>query len=129
MIHIKLLSFYVEEIIDYRVQVEVHTFFFICSSCFSGGLYDAHMGPTGDRGVLMCTTCYLTAESCPGHLGHMELPLPVCNPLFYSTILRMLKISCMHCHRFRVPEHIKKLYYVQQRLLDCGDIIAAQQGN
>ena len=101
----------------------------MCPSCFSGGLYDAHMGPTGDRGALMCTTCYLTAESCPGHLGHMELPLPVCNPLFYSTILRMLKISCMHCHRFRVPEHIKKLYYVQQRLLDCGDIIAAQQGN
>ena len=95
---------------------------------FPGGLYDARMGPYTDRHNIMCATCVQSMDFCPGHLGHIELPLPVCNPLFYSTILRMLKISCMQCHRFRVPEHIKKLYYVQQRLLDCGDIIAAQQG-
>ena len=93
-----------------------------------GGLYDARMGPYTDRHNIMCATCVQSMDFCPGHLGHIELPLAVCNPLFYSTILRMLKISCMQCHRFRVPEHIKKLYYVQQRLLDCGDIIAAQQG-
>jgi len=92
-----------------------------------GGLYDLRMGPFTDRNNLMCTTCLLTMEHCPGHIGHIELPLPVCNPLFYSTILRLLKMTCMQCHRFRVPEHLKKLYYVQQQLLDCGDIIAAQQ--
>ena len=75
----------------------------------------------------MCTTCLLTMDHCPGHIGHIELPLPVCNPLFYSTILRLLKMTCLQCHRFRVAEHLKKLYNVQQRLLDCGDIIAAQQ--
>ena len=32
----------------------------------SGGLYDLRMGPSSDRDNLMCATCMLTAEHCPG---------------------------------------------------------------
>ncbi len=91
------------------------------------GLYDLRMGPFTDRGELQCATCLLFCEHCPGHLGHIELPLPVCNPLFYNTILRLLKMTCLTCHRFRIDDHLKRLYLVQQRLLDRGLIIQAQQ--
>ena len=93
----------------------------------ANGLYDLKMGPFTDRNNVKCATCLLTSDLCPGHIGHIELPLPVCNPLFYSTILRLLKMSCMTCHQFRVPQHVRKLFLVQQILLDSGNIIAAQK--
>ena len=62
-----------------------------------------------------------------GHIGHIELPLPVCNPLFYGIILQLLKLSCIHCHRFRVRELYKELFLVRQRLLKEGLIIAAEE--
>ena len=82
-----------------------------------------------DRGELMCSTCMLYCEHCPGHLGHIELPLPVCNPLFYNTILRCLKMSCINCHSFRIEDHLKKLYLIQQELLNEGLIIQAQEAH
>ena len=91
------------------------------------GLYDLKMGPFTDRGDLKCATCLLISSMCPGHVGHIELPLPVCSPLFYSTILRLLKMSCMTCHKFSVPPHWRQLYLVQQALLDHGNIIAAEK--
>lgn len=93
------------------------------------GLYDLKMGPFSDRGDLMCLTCGLHCEHCPGHYGHIELPLPVCNPMFYKTLLSLLKMTCMTCHRFRIEDHLKKLYLVQQKLLDKGLIIAAQSAS
>ena len=34
--------------------------------------------------VRSCTTCKLSAVHCPGHFGHIELPLPVYNPLIFG---------------------------------------------
>lgn len=31
-----------------------------------------------------CQTCSLGYDSCPGHFGHIELPLPVYNPLVFG---------------------------------------------
>ena len=90
------------------------------------GLYDLRMGPYSDRDNMTCTTCHLNSEHCPGHIGHIELPMPVVNSLFYSTILRMLKITCLHCHKFKMPEYFKTLFLIQQKLLDAGLINAAQ---
>ena len=92
-----------------------------------GGLYDLRMGPYSDRDGMTCTTCHLTTEHCPGHLGHINLPLPVVNSLFYNVILRLLKITCLHCHRFKMPEFQKTLFLVQMKLLEVGNITAAQQ--
>lgn len=69
----------------------------------------------------------LTLILFTGHIGHIDLPLPVCNPLFHQTILQILKLSCMTCGRFRMPEYLKKLFLVQQKLLERGLIIEAQQ--
>jgi hypothetical protein len=38
-----------------------------------------------------------------GHLGHIILPLPVVNPMFYINIQRLLKVTCIHCHRWEMP--------------------------
>jgi len=47
-----------------------------------GGLYDLRLGPS--EGV--CDTCRLSDNHCPGHYGHIELALPVFNPLLFSFI-------------------------------------------
>jgi DNA-directed RNA polymerase I subunit RPA1 len=46
-----------------------------------GGLYDPAMGPQGSDSS-NCETCKLQASVCPGHFGHIDLPVPVYNPLF-----------------------------------------------
>ena len=68
-----------------------------------------------------------TADHCPGHIGHIELPLPVINSLFYQTLHRLLKITCIYCHKFRMADYCKTLFLMQQRLLDAGLINAAEE--
>ena len=46
----------------------------------SGGLYDGVFGSSRYREL--CLTC--NQLSCCGHLGHIELPLPVYNPIFFK---------------------------------------------
>jgi len=93
----------------------------------TNGLYDLRMGPYTERDNTVCLTCHLNAEHCPGHLGHIELPMPVVNSLFYTTILRLLKITCIHCHKFKMADCFKTCYLVQQKLLNAGLVNAAQQ--
>ena len=92
-----------------------------------GGLYDLRMGPFSDREGMVCTTCHLTTEHCPGHLGHIDLPLPVVNSLFYNVIHKLLRITCLHCHRFKMPQFQKTLFLVQMKFLELGDITSAQE--
>ena len=39
----------------------------------------------------------------------------------------MLKITCLHCHRFKMPQFFKTLFLIQMKLLDAGLINEAQQ--
>jgi len=91
------------------------------------GLYDLRMGPFTDRGHVTCKTCHLNAEYCPGHIGHINLPMPVINPLFYLNIHRVLKISCLHCHRFKMADCYKTQFCSQMKLLNLGLIHEAQE--
>jgi len=91
------------------------------------GLYDLKMGPFTDRDQIACSTCHLNFTYCPGHIGHISLPLPVVNPLFYQTMQRLLKISCIHCHRFKMADFLKTQFEAQMRLLDLGMINEAQE--
>ncbi|XP_077865105.1 DNA-directed RNA polymerase I subunit RPA1-like [Saccoglossus kowalevskii] len=61
-----------------------------------GGLYDPKLGPA-DRDDF-CGTCSLNYLHCPGHFGHIVLPLPVYNPLFFRLLVKILKGSCLNCH-------------------------------
>ncbi|KAF4791332.1 RNA polymerase I subunit A [Turdus rufiventris] len=48
------------------------------------GLYDLALGPPDSKEV--CATCLQNFSNCPGHFGHIELPLPVYNPLFFDFV-------------------------------------------
>jgi len=82
------------------------------------GLYDSGLGPASRRDVyaapqtsshvhsthpvcFSCTTCRLDYFRCPGHFGHIELPVPVYHPLFIATLYNLLNCACLFCHKFR----------------------------
>jgi len=90
------------------------------------GLYDLRMGPFTEGAQVTCATCQLSGDYCPGHLGHIDLPLPVCNPLYHNELLQALKLGCIHCHKLRAPDYLRELLVVRQTLLDRGLIVAAQ---
>lgn len=46
-----------------------------------GGLHDALMGPT--ERMQKCATCEFPEMQCPGHMGHINLPVVVYHPLFF----------------------------------------------
>ena len=60
------------------------------------GLHDPALGAIDDE---VCVTCGLSALHCPGHFGHIALPLAVYNPPLFRTLLDILHVSCLHCHR------------------------------
>lgn len=67
-----------------------------------GGLYDVALGPMSEQSD-PCGTCFQNIFSCPGHFGHIELPLPVVNPLFHKLIPLLLRISCLNCFSIQLP--------------------------
>lgn len=89
-----------------------------------GGLYDSRLGP-----ALMssgkCTTCSQNAVSCSGHFGHIELPSPVINPIFFTPVIHIIKISCLSCYRILLPREATILLAAQLKLLDNGQLAAA----
>ncbi|KAI1381427.1 beta and beta-prime subunits of DNA dependent RNA-polymerase [Hypoxylon crocopeplum] len=87
-----------------------------------GGLYDPALGAWGDS---VCTTCNLTQPSCPGHVGHIDLPIPVYHPVFMDQILRLLRAQCQYCYHFRMRRADLGLVACKLRLLQFGLIDAA----
>lgn len=60
----------------------------------------------------MCATCCQDFNNCPGHLGHVELPLPVYNPLFFDVSLSLYGHTHTHTVRKSCP----------RRLQDCNHL-------
>jgi len=68
-----------------------------------GGLYDPALGPM-DRNSL-CATCSLPHHACPGHTGHIELAVPVYNPVLFPSMYQILRATCFCCHKFKLASH------------------------
>ena len=83
-----------------------------------GGLYDIALGP-GDK-VELCGTCGLNYVHCPGHMGDIQLPLPVYHPVFFSTLYKLLRCTCFNCCRLLAPEAKTRVVVAQLRLLESG---------
>ena len=83
-----------------------------------GGLYDPALGPS-DKHEL-CGTCGLNYVHCPGHMGHITLPLPVFHPIFFTSLYRILQSSCLSCHHFLATKYKCNLIKAQMRLLEHG---------
>ena len=54
--------------------------------------------------VCSCETCNLSYFACPGHYGHIDLPVPVYQPLFMSQMFHVFRGVCLFCHHFKMPE-------------------------
>jgi len=63
----------------------------------ANSVYDRAMGPHSS--AEKCVTCKNTYFKCPGHFGHIVLPSPVINPLFYRPVIKFLKVICKKCNR------------------------------
>ncbi|KFM27291.1 DNA-directed RNA polymerase I subunit rpa1 [Auxenochlorella protothecoides] len=88
-----------------------------------GGLYDTALGPLDPRE--RCTTCGLTAD-CPGHFGHVELAVPVYNPLVFGTLYKLLRCACLHCFKMRMASKEVQRYVARLSLLLEGRLAEAQ---
>ena len=91
----------------------------------NGGLYDLALGAFLKN---LCSTCGLDEKFCPGHQGHIELPIPVYNPLFLNQLYLLLRSCCLYCHHFRlnsmeVHRYVCKLRLIQYGLLlECSEL-------
>lgn len=81
-------------------------------------LYDLALGPADNKEV--CSTCCQDFNNCPGHLGHVELPLPVYNPLFFDKLYLLIRGSCLACHMLTCPRAAIHLLLNQLKLVDHG---------
>lgn len=41
---------------------------------------------------------------CPGHFGHIDLAVPVYNPLVFSVLFKLLRTTCLNCHHFKMDK-------------------------
>ncbi|PFH55530.1 hypothetical protein XA68_18111 [Ophiocordyceps unilateralis] len=82
-----------------------------------GGLYDPALGSWGED---PCSTCNLNRAACPGHPGHIQLPVPVYHPIFLDQAYRLLRSMCVYCHGFRLPAKDIHKYSCKLRLLQYG---------
>ncbi|XP_076181654.1 RNA polymerase I subunit RpI1 [Ptiloglossa arizonensis] len=84
-----------------------------------GGLYDPALGPLLESSD-PCGTCGCNVFKCPGHFGHIELPMPVVNPLFHKGLCMLIKLTCLSCFTLQIPPYIKLLLSAKLKLLQQG---------
>ena len=89
-----------------------------------GGLYDARMGPRFQSE--MCVTCGLNGKDCPGHVGHIELEVPVYHPLLFMHMFQLLRASCAFCHGMRMSKERCRAYLLKLQLYEMNEVEAAQ---
>lgn len=95
-------SMYTDEEIDALAVVDVHNPAHVDSlnRPQPGGLYDPAMGPLDSHS--RCATCRLQHAFCPGHCGKIVAPVPLFNPLLFTTLVRILKCTCLACFHLRL---------------------------
>ncbi|XP_076990974.1 DNA-directed RNA polymerase I subunit RPA1 isoform X2 [Tamandua tetradactyla] len=91
----------------------------------ANGLYDLALGPADSKEV--CSTCVQDFSSCSGHLGHIDLPLMVYNPLLFDKLYLLLRGSCLNCHMLTCPRAVIHLLVCQLRVLEIGALQAVYE--
>ncbi|KAF1745324.1 LOW QUALITY PROTEIN: hypothetical protein MXB_5277 [Myxobolus squamalis] len=88
------------------------------------GLSDPAMGSFDADEI--CTTCSLNGYECPGHFGMIDLALPVYNPMFFASLVSLLKGSCFICHKPYAKSVLIQKFILQIKLID-SDLISASR--
>ena len=67
-----------------------------------------------------CSTCHLNTFNCPGHVGHIELPVPVYHVTFMDQLLRLMRSKCAYCSHLRLaPAEINR-FICKLKLIEHG---------
>ncbi|KAF9107262.1 hypothetical protein BGX29_006781 [Mortierella sp. GBA35] len=90
-----------------------------------GGLYDPALGPFSKHHV--CATCSLDHFACPGHFGHIVLPCPVYNPMFFPQMYQVLRTACLFCHQFRMSKSETHRFIAKLQLLNKGRFLESKE--
>uniref|UniRef100_A0A8C5NYL8 DNA-directed RNA polymerase subunit n=1 Tax=Jaculus jaculus TaxID=51337 RepID=A0A8C5NYL8_JACJA len=91
----------------------------------ANGLYDLALGPADSKEV--CSTCVQDFNNCSGHLGHIDLPLTVYNPLLFDKLYLLLRGSCLNCHMLTCPRAVIHLLVCQLKVLEVGALQAVYE--
>lgn len=98
-------------------RITVPTTFDTLLNPVPGGLYTPELGQFGDNA---CATCSLKNPQCPGHCGHIELPVPCYHPTFMDQVLRLLRAACIYCGKLKMSRaHVNK-FVCKLRLIKYG---------
>ncbi|KAI4894429.1 hypothetical protein NFI96_010484 [Prochilodus magdalenae] len=89
-------------------------------SAAPNGLYDLSLGPADNKEI--CSTCTQDFNNCPGHFGHVDLHLPVYNPLLFDKLYMLVRGSCLSCHMLTCTRTAIHLLLYRLKLLDVGVI-------
>jgi DNA-directed RNA polymerase I subunit RPA1 len=81
------------------------------------------MGVSPNDRFSVCVTCGQVGLECSGHFSHLEMILPVYNPLVMDKLMQVLKLQCMSCHKFRIRSHTISEYENIFRLLRKGALL------
>jgi len=80
-------------------------------------VYDPRFGATKES---LCGTCHMKYRVCPGHFGHIDLPLPVYHPMTVDLFYRLLRLSCLTCKRFKIGGRSTTSYVAQMVMAEKG---------
>ncbi|OMJ28106.1 DNA-directed RNA polymerase I subunit rpa1 [Smittium culicis] len=86
-----------------------------------GGLYDPILGPFDKKDL--CASCSLSYEACPGHFGHIELPVPVINTLIFDYLYKLLNGTCFYCLHLKLSKQEVMKTVCRLKLLNAGFLI------
>jgi len=111
-------SFYSKKEIHHLSLVEIICPIFFDKKGFSilGGLCDLRMGVTSKKDV--CVSCRGNYLTCPGHFGHVDLIIPIKNPMLKNLFVNILKAKCNYCNLFRISNWRTKLFFFKFFHLD-----------
>ena len=70
-----------------------------------------------------CISCGGSYSICPGHFGHIELAIPIINPLTNNIFYSILNSKCWYCNYFKIASWKVKLFYIKLLILDLGIFI------
>ncbi|KAL5222849.1 hypothetical protein ABZP36_027562 [Zizania latifolia] len=57
---------------------------------------------------------------------HIELAKPLFNPLLFMSLKNLLRVTCFHCHKFRLNKEKVDRYTDELELLVWGDVAHAK---
>jgi DNA-directed RNA polymerase II subunit RPB1 len=60
-----------------------------------------------------CEHCDGFLEDCPGHFGHLELPIPAYRVFFVHNLLEIMSSVCYYCQNLRMPKTDPKYAWIR----------------